>query len=151
MNGPSQRSAHAMAFSAAAHPPRAVKRKLPPPVSIRFTEEEKARLKRDASKLSLSAYIRQRLFGNAVAPRKPRYQRKQRRPTVDRQTTARLLAALGQSELAASLADIAFAARSGALPVTPELSDKLDAACDDVRDMRGALIAALGVKSETGQ
>ena len=133
--------------NAPAHRP---KRKLPPPLSIRLTTEERARLKRDAGRLSLSAYIRHKLFGDAITPRKPRYQRKQRRPVVDSQTVARLLGTLGQSELATSMIALALAAQSGALPVTPELSEKLDAACDDIRDMRTALVVALGVKPESG-
>ena len=132
-------------------PKRHPKRKLPPPFSIRFTEEERARLNRDAGKLSLSAYIRQRLFGNAVTRRKRRYRRKQKLPPLDRQIIARLLGTFGQSELATSMIAIALAAQSGALPVTPELSEKLDAACDDIREMRIALIVALGVKPESSE
>ena len=135
----------------AGRPKRHPKRKQPPPFSIRFTEEERARLKRDAGKLSLSAYIRQKLFGDAASPRKPRYRRKQRRPAMDCQTVARLLGTLGQSELATSMIAIALAAESGALPVTPELSEKLDAACDDIRDMRIALVVALGIKPESAE
>ena len=126
------------------------KQKLPPPFSIRFTEEERERLRRNADKLSLSAYIRQRLFGDAAIPRKPRYRRKQRRPAMGCQSVARLLGTFGQSELATGMIALALAAQSGALPVTPELSDKLDAACGDIRDMRIALIAALGGKPESG-
>ena len=84
-----------------------------------------------------------------MAPRQPRYLRKQRRPTIDEEILAQWLGLLGQSELATSMIAIALAAQSGALPVTPELSDKLNAACDDIRDMRIALIVALGVKPET--
>lgn len=144
-------SSLAKAFDGAAGAPNGrQKRKHPPPVSIRFTEEERARLSRDAGKLCLSAYVRQRALGEAVASRAPRYLRKQRRPTIDDETLARWLGTLGQSELARSLIAIALAAQSGALPVEPELADKLDAACDDIRDMRAALISALGVKPEDG-
>ena len=135
---------------AAGAPERRSKRKAPPPFSIRFTDEERARLNRAAGKLSLSAYIRQRLFGEAAAARKPGYRRKQRRPAMDQQTLARLLAALGHSELARSMIALAMAAQSGALPVAPDLSQKLDAACDDIRDMRTALIVALNIKPESG-
>ena len=145
-------SSLARTFEAAAGVPKHTKkRKHPPPVSIRFTDEERTRLTRDAGKLSLSAYIRQRLLGDAVAPRERRYLRKQRRPTIDDETLAKWLGTLGQSDLARSMIAIAMAAQSGALPVTPELSDKLDAACDEIHDMRTALITALGVKPETGK
>ena len=145
MSGSSSVKAFADAAGASG---RHAKRKAPPPLSIRLTEDERARLHRDADELSLSAYIRQKLFGDTAAPRKPRYRRKQRRPAMDSKTVARLLGTLGQSELAASILAIALAARSGALPVTPELSAKLGAACDDIREMRVTLISALRVGPE---
>lgn len=129
---------------------RPAKRRHPPPVSVRFTEDERARLHREAGNLSLSVYIRERLFGETAAPRKPHDRRKQRRPSVDSRTLARLLGMLGQSDLATSMMALAMAARSGALPVTPELSGKLDAACDDIREMRLALIVALRIRPEDG-
>ena len=139
------------AFENAARPPkRSPKPKPPPPLSIRFTDEERARLKRDAGKLSLSAYIRQKLLGDDVAPRKLRYLRKQQRPGIDHEALARWLGMLGQSELATSMMALALAAQSGALPVTPELSEKLNAACDNIHGMRTALIVALGIKPESG-
>lgn len=127
---------------------RRPKKKLSPPLSIRVTEEERARLSRDAGKLSLSAFIRQKLFGDTAAPRKPRYRRKQRHPTMDSQTVAQLLGTFGQSELGRSMIALALAAQSGALPVTPELTEKLEGACEDIRNIRIALIGALNVKPE---
>ena len=142
----------AQAFQKAADKPKKrIKRKHPPSFSIRFTDEERARLNRDAGKLALSAYIRQKLFGDAASKRKQQSQRRQRRPTIDHQTLAQLLGMLGQSELATSIIAIAMAAQSGALPVTPELSEKLDAACDDIAEMRTALIVALRIKPEDSQ
>lgn len=135
---------------AAGKPRRSSKPKPPPPLSIRFTDEERARLERDAGELSLSAYVRQMVLGEAVCERQPRYQRKQRRPSIDEKTLAGWLGMLGQSELASSMMALALAAQSGALPVTPELSEKLDTACDDIHDMRIALIVALRIKPESG-
>lgn len=43
--------------------------KRPSPLSVRLTDEERARLERDAGSMSLNAYIRERLFGEDVAPR----------------------------------------------------------------------------------
>lgn len=139
------------AFDEAARRPAKVRRKVPPPVSIRFKEAERARLVRDAGTLSLSGYIRRKLFDDDVSARKPRYLRKQRRPGLDHETLARLLGVLGQSELATSMIALALAAQSGALPVTPDLSEKLDTACADIRAMRTELIVALKIKPEDGQ
>ena len=143
-------SSHLQAFEEAARKPAKARKKLPPPVSIRFSEEERARLVRDAGKLSLSAYIRRMLFGDNVAVRRPRYLIRQQRPGLDDEALARLLGMLGRSELGTSMIAIAMAARSGALPVEPELSEKLEAACTDIRHMRKALIIALRINSEDG-
>lgn len=130
---------------------RSAKKNRPPPFSIRFSIEERAQLNRDAGTLSLSAYVRQKLFGDAVTPRKPRYRKKQRQPNIDHEILAQLLGVLGQSELATSMIALALAAQSGALPVTPELSEKLDQSCGDIREMRVALIIALRIKPEDGR
>ncbi|GAB5467648.1 MAG: hypothetical protein Kilf2KO_06780 [Rhodospirillales bacterium] len=54
---------------AAAKPTSRKKRaKLPPPVSIRFTYEERARLNRDTGMLSVAAYIRLKLFSDDNIP-----------------------------------------------------------------------------------
>lgn len=127
------------------------KRKLPSPVSIRFTDDERALLKREAGDTALSTYVRERVLGSAAAPRAKRYRKKKRQPGLDAQTVAQLLGTLGQSELGRSMLALALAAESGALPVTPELSEKLDAACDDIREMRIALVVALGIKPESAE
>ena len=135
-------------FEVAAATSSAIKqqaRKHPPPFSIRFTEDERARLDRDSGTLSLSAYIRHKLFGEAGAS-KQRRTRKRKTPPIDYVMLGRLLGLLGKSELASSLCLLAVAAESGALPVTDEVQDELKAACADIRDMRVVLIKALGVK-----
>ncbi len=127
------------------------KRKLPPPFSLRLTHDEHNRLKRDAGKMQRSAYVREKLFGDDAAPRKPQASRKKRQPSMDAQTIARLLSTFGQSELAASMMAIAMAAQSGTLPVTPELENKLDKTCTDIDAMCRAMVYALGVQREGGK
>ena len=123
-------------------------RKASSSVSIRFTDDERKQLNRDAGKLSLSAYIRQKLLGPIVAKRKPQYTRKQRQPKPDYVELAKILGQLGQSELATSMLVLAIAAKSGALPVTPELEEKFHMACDDIHGMSIALIASLRIKPQ---
>lgn len=112
--------------------------------SIRFTEEERARLRRDAGRLSLAAHIRRKLFDD-TPPSPPRMTKKRRTGYVDREPLARLLGALGQSGLHANLHRIANAAEIGALAVTPELIAELEAACRAVRAMRRDLVEAIGL------
>ena len=120
------------------------------PFSLRFTEEERARLERAAGQQSLASYIRARLLGDDVSPRKARHSRKPRRPRIDHIALGKVLGALGQSRLASNMNQIAKAAHMGALPVTPDLMQELHEACAAIRAMRRDLIAALGIKPEGG-
>ncbi|MEO1043789.1 MAG: hypothetical protein AAFX52_16025 [Pseudomonadota bacterium] len=121
--------------------------KLPAPFSIRFTEEERAWLDSEAGNLPLSAYIRAQLFPSHVVMQSARRSKKRpREPQVDHAALATALGHLGRSRLASNLNQIAKAAHIGALPVTPELCADLQDACEDVREMRTALMRALGLK-----
>lgn len=125
------------------------RKKRPPKrnLTIRLSDDERAVLVQEAGKLSLAAYVRRKLLGASVTPRRgKRPSRKPRVPDADQMALARVLALLGRSELAASLDSIAKAAVMGALPVTPELVQELHAACRHVRAIRDALMEALGVK-----
>ncbi len=134
---------HAQFIKAAAKP----NKKRPSPLSLRLSDEERAQLLQDAGSLAINAYIRKKLFGDdAKLPRLNR--RVNRRPSMDHKQIAKLLGMLGQSELGPSLIAIAMAAETGSLPVSPELTNELYQACDDVRVMRSTLISALGIKSE---
>ncbi|WOI52977.1 plasmid mobilization protein [Parvularcula sp. LCG005] len=126
-------------FNKAAKP----KKKRPAPISLRVTEEERALLKDRAGRRSVNAYIRQKVFGDAASPR-----RSYRRPQTDDAAISQALAVLGQSHLASNLNQIAKAANTGTLPVTADLTSELQAACADIRHMRNALIAALGLTSK---
>lgn len=141
-------SSNVIAFKKAVRP--APKSKGPPPVSVRLSQAEYDRLKHDAGTLSMAAYIRLTLFGEAQISlhRKP-YTRKKISPSSELVMIGKMLGGLGQSEIAASLSDIAKAAHSGALPVTPEIETEIRAACGAVQDMAAHLISALGVKGRS--
>lgn len=115
-------------------------------LTIRLSEDENYQLKKDAGKLSRSAFARKKLFGENISHRPPKSQRKKKQPTMSSQTIARLLGTFGESELATSMLAIAMAAQSGSLPVTPELEEKLDKACGDIDTMCAAMVFALGIK-----
>ena len=134
---------------AAAQPSAKKKPKLPPPFSIRFSEEERARLDRAAGTLSLAAYMRLKLFSEDDAP-PPRRKltRKKYQPSAELTVLGHMLGGLGQSRLASNLNQIAKAANMGALPITPELEQELHEACAAIQNMRQELISALGVKAQ---
>lgn len=111
------------------------------PVSLRMTFEEKARLERDASGMSLSSYIRWRLFDPSSPP--PRARGKF--PVKDHAALAQVLGMLGQSRLSSNLNQLAKAANTGSLPVTPETEAALMHAALDIMAMRRMLMRALGI------
>lgn len=136
------------AFENAARKPKK-KRKGPPPVSVRLSEEEYERLQRDAGALSMAAYIRLKVFAEEeTAPRRKPYTRKRTSPSSELKVLGHMLGGLGKSEIASNLGDIAEAARIGALPLTPETEREIQAACLAIQDMRLRLISALGVKAQ---
>ena len=137
MSGPDHKKA-ALAkasFNAAGEKPAK-----PKPFSLRLTFEERARLDAMAGDRPLGSFIRNKLLGDEVDKRAVR----SRRPAADKQALARALSLLGQSRLSSNMNQIAKAVHLGTLPVGPDLEAELSAACADIREMRDALIAALG-------
>lgn len=130
-------------FLEATTPPTPQKEaKSPPPFSLRLSADERAELIRRAGNKPLGAYIRAQLLGNTTTPR-----RVSRQPAKDQHTLVRLLAELGQSRLSSNLNQLAKAANTGSLPVSTETEQALVQACEDVRQMRHALLSALGLRS----
>lgn len=112
-----------------------------PPFSLRLTFEERAKLERDAAGMALGAYIRSRLLDpETVAPRK-----RGKFPVKDHQALAQLLGLLGQSRLANNVNQLARAANTGSLAVTPDTEEALMSATADINHMRKLLIQALDI------
>lgn len=134
---------HGFFKDAAEHSPsHARKVGTPPPFSLRLTPDEKAKLKREAGSMPLGAYIRSKLLGEASRPRRSR-----RSPIEDDKALAQLLGELGKARLANNLNQLAKAANTGSLPITPETEKAIQDACRDVQWMRARLIATLGLGS----
>ena len=114
--------------------------KYPPPYSIRFTFEERARLDAERGRKALSGHIRERLFGGDVSPRR----KPGNSPIKDAEALGRVLGALGASRLSSNLNQLAKAVNKGSLPVTPETEEELAEACREVRALRDDLLRALG-------
>ena len=115
------------------------------PYSIRFTEEERAWLDKVAAGIPLSDFLRPLIFNEALLKkrRKPR-----KSPVKDYQILASVQGELGKSRLANNVNQLAKAANSGSLEVSPDTERALQQACSDIRWMRNALIAALGLSPE---
>lgn len=120
-------------FTQAASLPPPKQRKRPSPLSVRVTDEEKERLEELAGEQSLNAYIRSRILGE-----------RSKRNAPHRETLARMLAELGESEIGPSLRTLARSAEIGALILDNETRENLNTALCAVMVMRGTLIKALG-------
>ncbi|AZV79424.1 plasmid mobilization relaxosome protein MobC [Parasedimentitalea marina] len=112
----------------------------PSPFSLRLTVEERAKLEHDAAGISMGAYVRERLFGDEVAPRHTRG----KFPVKDHEVLGRVLAALGSSRISSNLNQLARAVNTGSLPVTPETEADLSEACAAIIVLRDELIRSLG-------
>jgi len=111
------------------------------PMSFRVTAKEKARIQDFAGDKSISHYLRQSALKGKVYKRKAE-------TSVKVEMAARILGALGQSDISSNLRRIADAADMGALPVTDELEEELRNACALVLAIRHDLIIALGIKPQ---
>ncbi|MEJ7926700.1 hypothetical protein WG908_08030 [Sphingobium sp. AN641] len=60
------------------------------------------------------------------------------------------MALLGQSRLSSNVNQLAKAANSGSLPVTPETESDLRHACRDIAEIRRMLMRALGLDAGDG-
>ncbi len=117
----------------------APKEKTTTAISLRLTEDERARLEQAASGRGMSAFIRDRLFGAEARKTQIRV------PTSNARQLAHILAALGQSGISTSLREIEDAARTGSLAMDAETREALTSACRVVEHMRADLLSALGL------
>ena len=119
-------------FKTAANQNPKSRRKRLSPLSIRVTEGEKKRLEKLAGDQSINAYVRSKILGD-----------KTKRNAPCRETLARLLAQMGETEIGPSLRTLARSAEIGALAVDAETKAQLNAALVAVITMRHELIKAL--------
>ncbi|SFL29756.1 hypothetical protein SAMN05216302_10562 [Nitrosomonas aestuarii] len=111
------------------------------PFCLRLTPEERALLERGAAGLPLGEYVRQRVFDENRIKRRTR----NKHPVRDHQILSQLLGELGCSRLSNNLNQLAKAANSGLLILTPEVKTALLNACADIRHIREALMKSLGL------
>lgn len=113
----------------------------PSPFCLRLSTEERTRLEREAAGLSLGEYVRQRIFDESLPKRRTRG----KFPVKDHQALSQIIGQLGRLRLSQNLNQIAIAANTGTLDLSPETLAVLLEACADVREMRSLLMRALGL------
>ena len=118
---------------------RCAKKRLAP-LSLRLSADERARLVEWAGGQPLSTYIKAVLFSDVSSKTRSR----SRLTAADRKVLAKILAWLGETQVAAHLAVLANAASSGALDMNEPVTQSVMKACADIEDMRGALMQVLG-------
>lgn len=110
--------------------------------SLRITPVQRRRLRSDAGSMTVGQYVRHCLFENPT-PQKRVF----RRPVQDEKALAQLLGALGKGRLSNNLNQLAKAAHSGSLPLSPETEKALQAACMEVSEIRALVVKALGYEA----
>ena len=111
------------------------RKRRPNPFALRLSDEQRAALKDRSARagLSMGGYALSVIF-NTPAPR-----RRAAAPTADLELLARVLASLGKT--GSTTNQLARTANMGGWPDSRELAQ----ACADIREMRDALMLALGV------
>lgn len=109
------------------------------PISLRVTFAEKAQLEQDAAGMSLSSYIRWRLFD----PHNPPPKTRGKFPVKDHQALTKLMGLLGQSRIANNLNQLARSANTGSLLLDEPTERMIVEARDDIAEMRRLLMDAL--------
>ena len=115
---------------------RLKRRKRPPPLSIRISDEERAQLKKDAKGGSLNAYVRERLFKSRAKPKLP---------VKQQQALVRALSRLGKSGITRFLENLKRAHEDGRITLSDFGLGQLESILTDCEAVRHDLIVALGV------
>jgi len=124
--------------------PSLVHKKTPPPFSLRLSKEEREKLETAAAGMPLGPFIKAKLFEGDLSPRKTRGHA----PVKDHAALARALGLLGNLRIANNLNQLAKAANTGALPMSPEVEEELMTTCAAVLAIRAEIMRALGYDAE---
>lgn len=114
------------------------------PLSVRFTAEERAQLERKAGRLSLGEFVRKCVLDDSVSS----HRKQQPLPRESIKILAKILAMLGRTNQAKSLATFAEAAKLGTLPLTGETEALIRKACRDIAIVKRLLMQALRIKED---
>lgn len=109
-------------------------------LTIRLMPEERLALEAKAGDRPLAAFVREKALGDAGA----RHSRT-RRPTQETRHLAQILALLGQTGAVAGLHAIGQAAQDGVIDLEDTTLGQVEAAVEDLREIKRLLIRALRV------
>lgn len=110
-------------------------------ITLRLTEDEDAKLRQLCEGMTVSAYVRQRLFGDDVDRRR----RRSRIPVQNQQALAQVIGLLGETRIANNLNQLAYHANTGTLLIDEQTTAQINEGYEHVCFMRDALIDALGL------
>lgn len=119
------------------------------PVSVRLTLEERLRLEQAANGMSLSKYIRFRLFQADTAANAGDTEIRLS-PAARQRLLAQILATLGKSGIAATLSELTELARLGLFPSDADTATPLAQARDELIKLRRDLLRGLGLRPKSG-
>lgn len=128
-------------FNKAAKPPKpnaAKKRKRPSPLSVRLSDDERAKLERAAAGQSLNSYVKKRLFAGSGS---------RKSATKDYSALARALSLLGRSDIQTRLTALLLAIEAEQLIASKDAERDIREACNTIRMIRAELVIALGLKA----
>ncbi len=123
---------------------RKPKRRRPSSLSIRVSDEERTILERKAGKRSLGAYVREMALGDKQAPRR----KGAANPSIESVQLGQMLGKLGKSEQVSVLFLLLVAAEKNRVILTETERAALYEACANVREVRAAVMGALGLRGE---
>ncbi|MDQ4421221.1 plasmid mobilization relaxosome protein MobC [Sphingobium sp. DEHP117] len=113
---------------------------------VTFAEAAHIKAKAEAASIPVSDHIRSRMLDDENARATPR--RRSKNPVKDHKALAQAIGLLGQSRISSNLNQLARAANTGSLPVTPDTEAALLEALDEIHEIRRLLIAALNLEVE---
>lgn len=119
------------------------------PVSVRLTPEERLELEKAAGGMSLSRYIRSRLF-QVDTVKNQNCDEERISPVARQKLLAQILSSLGKSGTATTLSELTELARLGLLPDDAEIAPTLAQARDETSKLRSELLRALGLRPKSG-
>ena len=116
---------------------------------MRLAPEERLELEKAAGGVSLSQYIRSRLFQVGTIENQ-NHTEDRISPAARQKLLAQILSSLGKSGTTTALSELAELARLGLLPDDAEIAPTLAQARDEATKLRSELLRALGLHPKSG-